>query len=259
MKRFSASPARTNVIWMDDLDSTNAFAERLAESWLEAQEDRLPETLLVARRQSAGRGRGAHGWASPEGGLYATWLAWLPAHALATLPMALGVSLAAAAESLVPGVRIGLKWPNDLVAGDRKLGGVLCTSRSNGDAAWVSAGFGLNVVAEPALPADERVRPVSLTTLGFRGTAAEGIWALVAGFLERIHPALADPQGTRTQWIDRSVHRSGELMRIRVSTGSVEGRFVGFGPAGELEIDVGGRVRRYSAAELSTGDADPGG
>ena len=53
----------------------------MVESWLAAEEDRLPETLVVAQRQSAGRGRGSHDWQSPAGGLYATWLAWLPVRA----------------------------------------------------------------------------------------------------------------------------------------------------------------------------------
>ena len=78
MNRVVPHLASANVIWLDDVDSTNAVAERLTDSWLAVEEDRFPETLLVARRQSAGRGRGGHGWVSPPGGLYATWLAWLP-------------------------------------------------------------------------------------------------------------------------------------------------------------------------------------
>jgi BirA family biotin operon repressor/biotin-[acetyl-CoA-carboxylase] ligase len=258
VNRVVAPPMPANVIWLDDVDSTNAVADRLAESWLAGEEDRLPETLLVAQRQSAGRGRGAHEWVSPEGGLYATWLAWIPLPALPKLPMAMGVSLAAAVEELVPTVRIGLKWPNDLLVGDRKLGGVLCSSRTNGEAAWVTAGFGINVATDPVLLPGDQTKAVSLSSLGFAGDVAAGIWSLVAGFLTRIHPALADPQGTRAQWVARSVHRVGELMHVRLHAGSVQGRFVGFGPNGELEIEVAGKRSRYSAGEL-LGEKEPGG
>ena len=72
------------------------------------------------------------------------------------LPLAVGVSLAEAVEELVPTACVGLKWPNDLVVGGRKLGGVLCASRSNGEAAWVPVGFGINVGADPVLPPDDR-------------------------------------------------------------------------------------------------------
>ena len=250
MNRVVPPPAPANVIWLDDVDSTNAVAERIAESWLAGEEDRLPETLVVAQRQSAGRGRGAHAWDSPAGGLYATWLAWLSVQALPTLPMAAAVSLAAAVEELVPGLRVGLKWPNDLLVGERKLGGVLCASRSNGDAAWVTVGFGINVGADPVLLPGDQTKAVSLGSLGFAGDAGEGIWSLVAGFLARIHPALADSQGTRAQWVARSIHRAREVMRLRLHSGVVEGRFVGFGQQGELELEVGGKLGRFSVGEL---------
>jgi BirA family biotin operon repressor/biotin-[acetyl-CoA-carboxylase] ligase len=252
----AATPA--NVIWLDDCDSTNAVAARLVESWLGAEEDRLPETLLVARHQSAGRGRSSHGWKSPVGGLYATWLAWLPVRMLATLPMAVGVSLGAAVEELVPGVRVELKWPNDLLVGGHKLGGVLSAGRSDGEASWVSVGFGINIGPVPVLAPGDRTKPVSLTSLGFPGDATEGIWSLVAGFLGRVHPALEDPEGSRAEWVARSVHRAGETMHLRVPSGAVEGRFVGFGEEGELEIEVGGKVARFSTGELLT-EKDPGG
>jgi BirA family transcriptional regulator, biotin operon repressor / biotin---[acetyl-CoA-carboxylase] ligase len=258
VSRVVAPLAQANVIWLDVVDSTNAVADRLAESWEAQEESRLPETLFVAQRQAAGRGRGTHTWESPEGGLYATWLAWLPVRALPTLPMAMGVSLAEAVEELVPAVHVGLKWPNDLLVEGRKLGGVLSSSRTNGEAAWVTAGFGINVAAAPSLVPGDRTRAVSLGDLGFAGDAAEGIWSLVTGFLSRIHPALADPESTRAQWVARSVHRVGESLRVRFPSGLVEGRFVGFGRNGELELEVAGKVKRYADGEL-LGEKEPGG
>jgi BirA family biotin operon repressor/biotin-[acetyl-CoA-carboxylase] ligase len=258
VNRVLPAPAPANVIWLDDCDSTNAVAERLVDSWLAGEEDRLPETLVVAQSQSAGRGRGSHGWQSPAGGLYATWLAWLPVRALALLPMAVGVSLAAAVEELLPGVRVQLKWPNDLLVGGRKLGGVLCASRSAGEAAWVSVGFGINIGADPVLPSGDRTKPISLASLGFAGDAPEGIWSVIAGFLARIHPTLEDRMGSRAEWVARSMHRAGETMRLRVPSGGVEGRFVGFGEEGELELEVGGKVTRFSAGELLA-EKEPGG
>ena len=86
----------------------------------------------------------------------------------------------------------------------------------------------------------------------------EGIWSLVAGFLARIHPALADPQGTRANWVARTIHRVGETIRLRLHSGVVEGRFVGFGQDGELELEVGGKRGRFSTGELLV-DKEPGG
>ena len=250
MTRLVPLPAPINVVWFDTVDSTNAVAERIVDAWLAAEEDRLAETVVVARRQTRGRGRGGHAWESPPGGLYATWLAWLPVRSLAAVPMIVGVSLADAVEELVPGARVGLKWPNDLQVDGRKLGGVLCTSHSDADAAWVAAGFGVNVDAAPSLPGDARPAPASLRALGFSGEADDAVWAIVSGFLRRVHPAIEGLEGTRARWAARSIHRVGERLRLRLDARVVEGRLVGFGPAGELELEVAGELQRFSAGEL---------
>jgi BirA family biotin operon repressor/biotin-[acetyl-CoA-carboxylase] ligase len=256
--RLLPGPAPANVIWLDEVDSTNAVAQRLVAEWLANEDERLSETVIVADRQSAGRGRDGHVWESPAGGLYATWLAWLPLRRLATLPMALGVTLGSALEDLVPGMSVGLKWPNDLQVGGRKLGGVLCESRSTGDSAWVIAGFGVNVESDPVLAAGDPTTPVTLRTLGYTGGAADAVRFLAVAFLSRIHGALDDPAGTARAWADRTVHRPGERMRLRLDTGVVEGSFVRLLEDGQLELRMRGELRRFASGELLA-DNEPGG
>jgi BirA family biotin operon repressor/biotin-[acetyl-CoA-carboxylase] ligase len=256
--RLLPEPAPANVIWLDEVDSTNAVAERLVAEWLANETERLSETVIVADRQSAGQGRDGHVWESPAGGLYATWLAWLPLRRLATLPMAAGVTLGAALEELVPGMKVGLKWPNDLQVGGRKLGGVLCESRCSGDSAWVIAGFGVNVESQPVLAPGDPTKPVSLRAVGYTGGAADAVRSLVVAFLSRIHGALDDPAGTARTWVDRTVHRPGEHMHLRLDTGVVEGSFVRLLADGRLELRVGGELRRFPSGELLV-DNDPGG
>ncbi len=247
-----------NVVWLDTVDSTNSVAERLVDAWLAAEDDRLAETVVVARRQTAGRGRGARTWESPAGGLYATWLAWLPVGKLAAVPRAVAVCVAAAVEPLVPGIRVGLKWPNDLQVAGRKLGGVLCASRSDAESAWVVAGFGVNVGSSPSLGEGEREEAVSLRSLGLAGDADDAIWTIVSRFVRDVHAAVDDREATRSRWIARSVHRPGDAVRVRVDGGHVEGRLVGFGRDGELELEVAGQVRRFAAGDVVTRDK-PGG
>ncbi len=250
MSRLVATAPSANVVWFDAVDSTNAVAERLVEAWLAGEEHGVPETVVVACRQTSGRGRGGHGWESPPGGLYATWVAAVSIEALPAIPMAVGVSLATVIEEMSPGVRIGLKWPNDLQVAERKLGGVLCTSRSTTDSAVVVAGFGINVDSEPALPPGDPTAPISLRGIGFEGNTDAAIWSLVGGFLAHIHPAVDDRDGTRALWAARSVHRVGERLRLRVDGGVVEGLLVGFGRDGELELDVRGQRRRFAAGRI---------
>ncbi len=251
-----ASVPHANIVWLDDLDSTAAFAERLMKAWLAADEEPLAETLLVAERQRAGRGRGQHVWDSPQGGLYANWLAWVPAAAVSVIPMGVGVTLASAVEALWPAAIVGLKWPNDLLVTGRKLGGILCQSRGAGDPMWVSVGFGINLTSAPALAAGDDTQAVSLHNLGWTGDAREGTRALSQAFLDGIHGALENPEATRTQWARRTVHRSGQKVQLYLHDEVVEGRFVGFDHSGFLELEVEGCVRKYSVGEvLFSGDS----
>ena len=117
-------------------------------------------TVVVADRQTAGRGRGGHRFASPPGGLYASLLLRVrPADLPAPLVAAAAVALAEAIEAVgVPAARV--KWPNDVWIGDRKVAGLLAEAdptgtRAGPDRVSVILGVGVNVERVPSdLPAD---------------------------------------------------------------------------------------------------------
>ncbi len=257
MAATPGSPA-ANVVWLDEVDSTNGVAGRLVSEWLAAETERLPDTVVVAARQTAGRGRSGRSWTSPPGGLYATWLAWLPSRAVAMVPMAVAVALVGAIEELAPELRINLKWPNDLQVGGRKLGGILCESRQRGEAAWVIAGFGINVDAAPDLAPGDATKSTSLRSVGYDGSTTDAIDALLAGFLARIRAALDGPAATVRAWVARTVHRAGDRMRIRLEGGVVEGNYVRMLDDGQLELRVDGELRRFASGELLM-KSEPGG
>ena len=105
-------------------------------------------SVYFADEQTAGRGRGDHRWDSQHGaGLYVSVLLRIPIPSaqLPLLPLAAGL---AAAESIqaVAGVSIDLRWPNDLLIGDRKAGGILVESKLDGGTlAFAVVGIGINV------------------------------------------------------------------------------------------------------------------
>jgi BirA family biotin operon repressor/biotin-[acetyl-CoA-carboxylase] ligase len=111
--------------------------------------------LLIAGRQTAGRGRAGRSWLSAEGGSLTFSLAWkftLPLHALAGLPLAVGVALADTLAAL--GVAVQLKWPNDVLKDGAKLAGVLIeTQPAAGGAIWAVIGIGLNLALPDELEA----------------------------------------------------------------------------------------------------------
>lgn len=104
-------------------------------------------TLVVADAQSAGRGRQGRAWSSePGAGVWLTLLERpIEAAALEVLSIRAGLAIAPALDPFAP-APIRLKWPNDLYANDRKLGGILIEARWRGERLdWVAIGVGINL------------------------------------------------------------------------------------------------------------------
>ncbi len=104
--------------------------------------------LLLAERQTAGRGRAGRSWLAAEGGALTFSLAWKfdgPLQALAGLPLAVGVMLAETLATL--DVPVQLKWPNDVLKDGAKLAGVLIeTQAAPRGGQWAVIGVGLNLL-----------------------------------------------------------------------------------------------------------------
>jgi BirA family biotin operon repressor/biotin-[acetyl-CoA-carboxylase] ligase len=106
-------------------------------------------TAVVADIQEAGRGSRGRSWSSPPGGLWLSVLARPRAAALEVLSLRVGLAVTEVLDGVGAG-GIALKWPNDLMLGDRKCGGILCEARWQGATpAWVVIGLGLNVANHP--------------------------------------------------------------------------------------------------------------
>lgn len=164
----------TNVRYADSIGSTNDAVMQLAAAG-------EPEgTAVCADQQTAGRGRRGRTWSSPAGaGVYLSVLLrgreFTSAPGLSTLGA--GVAAAAAVQAAT-GLQVSLKWPNDLVIGERwqKLGGILCEAQGN-DALVI--GLGLNITSA-AHPPDVAFRATSVDAELGRPTDR---WAIVVACL----------------------------------------------------------------------------
>ena len=128
------------LLFLPETDSTNLALRRMA------AEGAGEGTAVWAARQTAGRGRLGRSFASPEGGLYYSMLLRQSAEPARDLQLTPAAAVAAArALERVCAVRCGIKWPNDLVCGGRKLCGILCESFIAQAGRFVVIGIGLNV------------------------------------------------------------------------------------------------------------------
>lgn len=204
------------LIRLGVVDSTQAFLIRHPE---------LGFCGALADEQTAGRGRGSNAWESrPGAGL---WLsASIPVPALDP-GLVLQRAMAAVAEVLEPcGVRLGLKWPNDLVAWKNgrlvKLGGII--GQSKGDRTVL--GLGINLKEAPVIPG-RPIPPACLQDLakGRVPEAAELALEILDAWetleIQRVPPFLWPGPGDRIQWEEGEGVCVGWLAdgRLRVQTG----------------------------------------
>lgn len=138
---MSVEPLSPTILRFDTLDSTNSKAKELA------KEGASEGTVIVARAQTAGRGRGNNKWHSPAGGLFCSVLLFpKDPKRLTDLPILVGVAVAQAVMQALPkSVDVSLKWPNDCLANWKKVGGILCESLGEDCFHLCVAGVGLNV------------------------------------------------------------------------------------------------------------------
>lgn len=236
------------VAW--DIDSTHAELQRRGAGLVD-------HAVLLAERQSGGRGRRGRRWASPLAAHV-----YLSLHrrfdggvaALAGLSLAVGVATAEALHAL-GFTRVGLKWPNDLMVGDAKLGGILidCGGEIAGPVRAL-IGIGINVQMPVSAAVDIEQPWCDLSQCA--GAAAVSRNAVVAAVLERLLPALDTfarhglaPFASRWQALDVL---AGQPVRVIATDGERTGIALGIAADGALRVrGDDGVERRHHSGEVS--------
>ena len=210
-------------------------------------------TTVVTDHQTAGRGRLDRSWTAPAGTSLAisVLVPSVGAGRAGWLPLAAGLAMAEAVSALLPERPVGVKWPNDVLVGDRKVSGVLAELLPSGE---VVLGAGLNV----GMTAEE-LPVATATSLAIEGPdgAADADAALatyllrlrhwVQGYLDAggdarasgLHAALT----SRCTTLGRSV-------RVELPQGSLEGTATGIAPDGRLEVASQGRLVAVAAGDV---------
>lgn len=244
-----ALPGGFRVLRLGAVASTNDVARGLAEAGEPAG------LVVVAERQTAGRGRHGRGWESPPGNLHASLLLRpaKPLREVASLSLVVALLLAETVEALAGGrVRPRVKWPNDVLVDGAKLAGILLEGAADGEGAcrWLVVGIGVNVRTSPGgrlgHPTTDLVR------CGLEDAGPEALLAALAPRLREGLDAWAAEGFApfRERWLARAFGL-GEPIELRAGSGVERGTLAGVdGDGAVLLRRPTGELDRFAAGEL---------
>jgi len=227
------------VLCFETLESTNDRALEL----LGAGE---PEgALILTEQQTRGRGRRDRVWESPHGmGIYASLVLRprLPSRLLPLVSLSFAVGTATALRRAgFP--RVALKWPNDLLLGERKLAGILAEARGDGMEGGLVVGLGLNVNQQASdFPVPLRETATSLRMAsGQSWDRFEILKALLLRCEEEYDELQENGPGALLRRFEaHSAFTRGCQLEVDLGMRVAGGRFAGLGSSGELLLETGG-------------------
>ena len=241
-------PKAWPIVRFDEIDSTNEEARRRAIA------GDMGPAWLVARSQSAGRGRLGRQWDSPEGNLFATGLLSYPGSAAQAALASFAAGLAVIDAAKMAGAEtaaLRLKWPNDVLADGAKMAGILIETGSAGGTLWMAAGFGVNVKTAPAVPGRATACLTDLPGAG--GVTAERLLgALDIAFRARLSRLAAEGfQPVRADWLAKAAYL-GERVSVPQGADRVEGVMKDLDEDGALVVELAdGSLTHVRAGEIS--------
>lgn len=248
--RLSEGVMGRKVVYYEETDSTNIAARQLDEH------DGLHGTLVVAERQTAGKGRRGHSWESPQG--QGIWMSLvlrpdiLPVKAsMLTLVMALAV---AQGIEKVTGIQTQIKWPNDIVAEGKKLCGILTEMSTEMEYIQrVVIGVGINVNIKE-FPEEIAATASSLYLLTGKTWGRAVLIQEVMKSFEKWYNVFMESQdlsGLVQEYEERLVNRGNQVKIIREEA-DYTGVAKGITPFGELIVErADGSLEYVLSGEVS--------
>ncbi|MES2659249.1 MAG: biotin--[acetyl-CoA-carboxylase] ligase [Verrucomicrobiota bacterium] len=232
-------PEPFRLLVRESVESTNDEVRVLAQAG-------APDGLIIlAERQTAGRGRRGAAWFSPAGESLAFSILVRPEEPKALWPrlaLAAGVAVAEAIEPF--GVQAGIKWPNDVWIGQRKVAGILVEAGTD----FAVVGIGLNV-STTGFPAEVSEIATSLKIETSREfSRAEVLSAIVHRFAKRRQQISSDFEMLVSAVSQRCV-LTGKQVSLLTARGPREGTVEGIAAGGELMLRTAGGLERLIQAD----------
>lgn len=239
-------PAGYAAVHLDAVGSTNAEAFERAKQGAESG------LWVVARRQTAGRGRRGRVWTSEPGNLYSSLMLRDPVEEarLGELPLVVALAVHdAVAAALPPFARadLAIKWPNDILYAGAKLCGILIEATATPEGRVVVAGIGVNCAHHPAVTL---YHATDLAEAGYP-TEPEALFALLSAAVARrlAEWQAGDFAALREAWLARA-RGVGEAITVRLPTREISGIFSGLDGEGRLLLRHDGTLEAISAGDV---------
>ncbi|MEI7614460.1 MAG: biotin--[acetyl-CoA-carboxylase] ligase [Betaproteobacteria bacterium] len=241
---------RLDVVSIAECESTSSLLLQRAEIGAPSG------TVIVTDHQRAGRGSRGRSWsASPQSSLTFSllWRFDCELHRLAGLSLVVGVAVVRALEACGTS-GVSLKWPNDILLGDAKLGGILVEVESDEDSSLAVVGIGLNLrLPESIEPSDFALKPAALDQL--LSPLPERHDLLAKLLIELVHILDQFAEGgfavLRNEWQARNAWQDKPVHLLRDGRVEMEGLCRGADDDGALLVETATGVERCLSGDLS--------
>jgi len=241
---------KPRVLRYESLPSTNTEVARLAG-------DGAEEGLaVVADEQTAGRGRLQRAWSSTKGaGLYFSILLQ-PALAPERWPLITFVAALATGDALLEAsaVQTDIKWPNDLLANERKIGGILAEAIETPNGRAVVLGIGINLTND-AFPDDLVNLATSVANESERTPEREAILTSLLNALSRWYSLLHETDGPEkilAAWASRSSYATDKLVQVKNGAETLQGFTRGIENDGALRLETAQGIQLIRAGDVTS-------
>ena len=245
---------KPKILRFESLPSTNTELAR------QASEGAGEGLSIVAEEQTAGRGRLQRAWSSPKGaGLYFSILL-RPTVAPDQWPLITFMAALAVGDALSEAcdVNTDIKWPNDLLSGERKICGILAESVETLTGRAVIVGIGINLTAD-AYPVELAGVATSVVEASSRAPERETLLAALLRALSRWYSLLHDIDGPSkivAAWTSRSSYASGKPVQVANGDEVWQGITRGLESDGALRLETTDGMKLVRAGDVSLRPAD---
>ena len=227
----------TNLVVLNDVDSTNTFIKSL-------QSKKILD-LVVAEKQSAGRGRRGNAWDSPKIGNIYMSLRFAVSDTIPALSLVTGLIVKKAIQEVSKDINVLLKWPNDLILNQRKAGGILVEIDQDNQINNFIVGIGINIESDVANDSWIGLKEID------NEVDRSKIIIKIASAFEKIALGKEGFKDWQSEWEKHCVHMNKKITLNLNDSDKVEGIFEGINHNGEMLLSNENGILTFNSGECS--------